>query len=535
MSKNRYFKAFLSSTLSVIPIIAIVILLSFIQVDTAHGRVCMVPLGLWDYIALLTGSLIMIIGMGLFQIGSDLGLAKVGEYMGSSLSKQSHLFIVILFSFLLGALITVAEPSILVVASQVNIDSILLIVVISVGVGIFCVVGILRIVVHASLKIWFLTYYFIMFMLICLIGIDDETRNFLPFIFDAGGITTGSATVPFILSLGAGVAAVRGGRHSTSDSFGLVGMASIGPIISMTLLLLINKSGFEPYVVETFGGFVDAGDVFIRLGNSFIPAGGSGLGTLLEVLIALLPIIVTFVVYELIFIRLPKAKITELINGFIFSYLGLVIFLSGVGAIMTPIGTLVGVSLGNNVAAEWGIIGIAFVIGLVTVLCEPAVHVLTTQMVEISGGTIKRATVIISLALGVGVAIGLSTIRTLFDFSIMYIIVPGYIISIVLMFFTPDIFVAMAFDAGGTASGPMSVCFILPMIIGITQAYRNLPGASIEYYTSSFGVVALIALTPIITIQILGLIRNISNYRKLRLVATGVAEDVNDAQIIHFA
>lgn len=533
MLKNRYIQSILNSASSILPMIAIVVILSIIRVDTTHGQVALVYLNNWDYIALLIGTIIMIVGLGIFQVGATNGLAKVGEYMGSSLSKQSNFFIVGIFAFLLGMLITCAEPSILIVASQVNIDTFLLIGVIAAGVGIFVVIGVVRIIFHGSLKLWYLFYYFIVFMLICLIGIDDHMRNFLPFIFDAGGITTGSATVPFILSLGAGIAMVRGGRKSTSDSFGLVGMASIGPILSMTILLLVNKGGFQEYHVSSFGGFQDFGSIVQNLGVALIPTSLTSLGTLVEVIMALLPIVVIFLVYNLIYIKLPKNKIKELVIGFTFSYVGLVVFLTGVGAIMSPFGTLVGKFLGSNITNEWLLIGITSVIGLVTVLCEPAVHVLTTQMVQISDGSIKRSTIILSLSIGVGVAIALATCRVVFNFSIMYIIIPGYLLSIALMFITPDIYTAMAFDAGGTASGPMSVSFVLPMIIGITYTSRQLPDSSIEYYTSSFGVVALIALTPIITVQLLGVAHNISNYRRLR-VASGAVDDPSDAQIIHF-
>ena len=529
MLKNRYFKAIISSASSILPMIGIVILLSMIRIE---GNVSIVPLQNFDYIALLIGTLVMIVGLGFFQVGAATGLAKVGEYMGGSLSRQTKLFIVIIFSFLLGALITCAEPSILIVSSQVNIPSFLLIGAIALGVGIFVVVGVIRIIFHGQLKGWYLLYYFIVFMLVCLIGIDDEMRKFLPFIFDAGGITTGSATVPFILALGAGVAFVRGGRKSTSDSFGLVGMASIGPILSMTLLLLCNKSGFSAYHVSTFEGFKDFGEIFIRMGEAMVPSGKTHLGTIIEVIMALLPIIVIFVIYELIFIKLPKNKIKGLVLGFTWSFVGLVIFLTGVNAIMYPFGSMVGQSLGA-IKQDWVIILICFIIGLVTVFCEPAVHILTGQICEISDGTIKRSTIVISLSIGVGIAIGLATIRTIVGFNIMWIIIPGYMLSIILMFFCPDIYTAMAFDAGGTASGPMSVSFILPMIIGITYKRNGEIPVSDMYYERSFGVVALIALTPIITIQILGIAHNIRNAYRMR-IAFDTIDDPNDAQIIHF-
>lgn len=526
--KNSYVRSLLNSTLSVLPMILLVMLMSVIRI----GGNPMVAFGSMDYVALAIGSVVMIIGLALFQVGTDNGLAKVGEYMGSSLSKQSNLWIVIIFSFLLGALITCAEPSILVISTQVGISPIVLIAVIAGGVGIFVVIGVIRIIFHGSLKLWYLLYYFIVFALLCLISVDDNMRQFLPFIFDAGGITTGSATVPFILALGAGIATVRGGRKATDDSFGLVGMASIGPIISMVFLLLINRSGFSDYIVDSFDGFNDMGEIGNSVLGSLIPQGSAHLGTLIEVVMAVVPIIAIFVVYDVLFIKLPKEKMIQLLFGFGLVYFGLVFFLTGVNALISPYGTYVGKSLGelsNNVL----IVLIAFVVGVVTILCEPAVAVLTNQINNVSDGAVKKSTVTISMAIGVGIAIALATIRSIADFNILYIVVPGYILSLVFMFICPDIFTAMAFDAGGTASGPMSVSFVLPMVVGITYMKTDYGEESVLYYTRSFGVIALIALTPILTIQILGIIQLLKSKHRLRVASTDV-EDPLDAEIIHF-
>ena len=508
--------------------IVIVIVLSCFPVMQTQGK-----FSTFDYLALAIGAFLLIVGLSLFQVGATKSLSKVGEYMGSSLSKQAKIVIVIVFAFLLGALITCAEPSILIVASQVNINMFVLIGVIAAGVGVFVVIGVIRILLHRSLKLWYLIFYFLVFGLICLIGINEQARPFLPFIFDAGGITTGSATVPFILALGAGIATVRGGKNANEDSFGLVGMASVGPIISMAILVLLNNNGFSAYELKIPASFNDAGSIFAAIGQKMIPLGGAELGTLVEVAMALLPIMAIFFIYEVIFIKLPKTEITSLLSGFLFSYIGLVIFLTGVNAIMSPFGTRVGVGLGN-IANDWVIILVCFVIGLVTILCEPAVHVLTNQIKEISDGRIGKKTVLITLSLGVGVAIGLSALRTLFNFNILYIVIPGYVLSIILMFATPNIYTAMAFDAGGTASGPMSTSFVLPMLVGITFSKNPSYGEkSVAYYTQSFGVVALIALTPILAIQILGIVEALKKKYSLR-VMRGLIKDPNDAQIIHF-
>ena len=449
----------------------------------------------------------------------------VGEYMGSSLSKQKNLFVVILFSFALGTLITVAEPSIMIVSKQVpTINSVLLIGGIAVGVGTFVVLGVLRIIFHRQLKLWYLLFYAITFMLLIIVTMNPDKAAFLPFIFDSGGVTTGSATVPFILSLGAGIAIVRGGKNAKNDSFGLVGMASIGPILTVSILIMISNAG-----TGDVPSYPDLdGNIFMKFVEALLPIGG-GLGTMIEVLIAIAPTLAIFLIYNAIFIRLPKKKILKLLFGFLLTFIGLSTFLCGTSAVMTPLGNYVGSQLG--VKGDWIIILIAFIIGLVTILCEPAVHVLTKQMEEVSDGHIKKTTVLLTLSLGVGIAIALAAIRTVFDFSIMYYMIPGYIISLVLMFACPDIYTAMAFDSGGTASGPMSSSFVLPMIAGVTLAKYS--GDSLKFYENGFGVIALIALTPVIAIQVLGVIQNIKT-AQARYVMRRHVYSANDAQIIHF-
>lgn len=528
--KNRYLSALISSSLSIVPIVVITIALA-ITFHIMGGN--MLQFSGVDYALLLIGMVVLIIGLSLFQIGASSSLSKVGEYMGSSLSKQSNLFIVILFSLVLGTLITCAEPSILIVSKQVNLPAVILIGGIALGVGIFVVIGVLRIIFHGSLKVWYLLFYFITFLLICLVCVspDADKRVFLPFIFDSGGVTTGSATVPFILSLGAGVATVRGGKNATNDSFGLVGMASIGPIITMTILILVSKNTSAVTTYSSLGN-PNILQLFIA---KLLPSSSVSLGSLVEVAIALSPILLIFFVYELIFIKLPKQQILKLLVGFLFSYVGLSLFLCATSAVMTPIGYAVGQNVGHF--PDWVIVLIAFAIGLVTILCEPAVHVLTNQMETVSDGRVTKLKVLITLSIGVGIAIGLSALRTVTHLNIMYIVIPGYGISILLMFFCPNIYTAMAFDSGGTASGPMSTSFVLPMIIGVTTTLAPEGISEKELgdliYSDAFGVVALIALTPVLAIQILGVWENAKDIY-MRFITRKHIMATNDAQIIHF-
>ena len=516
--KNKYFKSFISSAISIIPMVAIVFVLSLTGLATISND---------DYIMLAIGAVIMIVGLSLFQIGAQNSLIKVGEYMGSSLSKQKRIWIIIIFAFLLGALITCAEPSILIIANQVQINKWVLIGSIAGGVGIFVVIGILRIIFKKSLNVWFLAFYMIVFMLICILQADPKNHAYLPFIFDAGGVTTGSATVPFILALGAGVAMTRGGSKSKDSSFGLVGLASIGPILTMIVLILVNPTGFSAYKVP------DATTVTIldRLLNALLPASDfSTFGSMIEVAMALAPILIIFFIYEAIYIKLSLKKVLSLLSGFLVAFIGLTFFLTAVGSTMSPIGLKVGQTLAKE--PDWLVILIAFVIGCVTILCEPAVHVLTSQIEEMSDGQLKKIVVLIALSLGVGAAICLSVVRTIFNFSIMYYIIPGYLISLIVMFFVPDLYTAIAFDSGGTASGPMAVSFVLPMIIGLFSVRAGLT-EGVEFYESAFGVVALVAMTPILSIQVLGVIDRIKTMHQLHRVRNQI-HDVRDNEIIHF-
>lgn len=519
---NRYLKALISSSFSVAPIIGVTFILSFIL--DANGQNGLSSI---EAIMLLIGLFVFITGLMLFQVGATIGLTKVGEYMGSSLSKQKKLFIVVLFAFALGALITCAEPSIIIFSKQVKINSVIMISSIAVGVGVFLVIGFLRIIFHRDLKLWYLLFYMITFMLLVFIAIDPERKKFLPFIFDSGGVTTGSATVPFILALGAGVATVRGGRNAKNDSFGLVGMASIGPIITMIILIMINNQNGDIAGYHTIG---EDTNIFMEFIHKIFPYKNST-SSMIDVLIALAPILIIFFIYNILYIKLPKNKIFRLLFGFFLSFIGLSLFLCAASAVMTPVGVSLGTSLGKLGLdrGSWIIVVIAFTMGLLTILCEPAVHVLTTQICDISDGQIKKTTVLLTLSLGVGVAIALVAIRTIYHFSILYYIVPGYLISLLLMFICPAIYVAMAFDSGGTASGPMSTSFMLPLIAGVATSFVS----EEDVFEGAFGVVALIALTPVIAIQVLGVVQNIKIITARRINLKYVYS-VEDAQIIHF-
>ena len=503
--------------LSIFPIIIIILILSFTSVA---------KLEVYDYLLLGITTILLIVGLAIFQTGTEKSLVKVGQHMGSSLSKQSNLFIVIIVAFILGALVTCAEPSILLLSNQTPIPSWLLVLFISCGVGIFVAIGIIRIIYHMNLKMWMLALYGLVFALILLI----DSATYSPIIFDGAGATTGSATVPFLLSLGAGVATVRGGKNAKDDSFGLIGVASVGPLLSLTILIIFKSSGLSEY--HSVAPMMNDSNIVMKYLNQLLPTiqDGkiAGYGTLLEVLLALLPILAIFMVYELIFIKLPKKEILRIVIGFGFTYIGLVVFLTAVQACMMPIGRFVGDNLG--IKSDFIIIMICFAIGLVTILCEPAIHVLTKQVEDISDGGISKLSVLLTLSIGVGIAIALCAIRSLYNFSIIYYLVPGYIICIALSFFTPPLYSAMAFDSGGVASGPMTTSFVLPMIIGLAYSRGAL---DTDIMGRAFGVIAMVAMIPVIAIQVLGIVEKYRKNKEAKAYFNNPIPD-DDSEIIHF-
>ena len=514
---KKSIKTLKECTLSIMPIVLIVLALSFSGVAKLEK---------FDYILLGITTILLIVGLSIFQIGTEKSLVKVGQHMGSSLSRQSNIFIIVIVAFILGALVTCAEPSILLLSNQTPIPAWLLILFISSGVGIFVAIGIIRIIFHRDLKMWMLALYGLVFALILLI----DSSTYSPIIFDGAGATTGSATVPFLLSLGAGVATVRGGKNAKDDSFGLIGIASIGPLLSLTILIIIKSSGLSSY--ESTPVVMNDQNIIQKYIHQLIPTieNGkiAGYGTLLEVLLALLPILGIFMIYQAIFIKLPKNELLRIIIGFGFTYLGLVIFLTAVQACMMPIGRYVGDNLG--VKTDIVVILICFAIGLVTILCEPAIHVLTKQVEDISDGGISKISVLLTLSIGVGIAIALCAIRAIYDFSIIYYLVPGYIICVALSFFSPTLYSAMAFDSGGVASGPMTTSFVLPMIIGI--AFSR--GAdNMHIMGRAFGVIAMVAMIPIIAIQVLGIYEKIRKNKEAKTYFSSPIP-IDDSEIIHF-
>ncbi|MBQ1955023.1 MAG: DUF1538 domain-containing protein [Clostridia bacterium] len=463
---------------SVLPVAVIVALLCF----------TIAPMQTDLMLAFVIGTVMIIVGLGLFTFGSESSMTQIGNHIGAKLTKSRRLPLIIIISFLLGIIITVAEPDLQVLAQNVpHIDTTVLIITVSVGVGIFLALCMLRILFGIQLRWVLLICYALVFILA---AVSDP--NYLSVAFDSGGVTTGPMTVPFIMALGIGVASIRSDKNAEADSFGLVALCSVGPILAVLLLGFFYKGELSDIAASVVKNYADTAD----LGKAYIHAIPE---YMLEVAIALAPIIAFFLIFQVVSLKLRKLPFARIMLGIIFTFTGLVLFLSGVNVGFSSLGTI----LGSNLANGWTrflLVPFAAVIGWFVVTAEPAVHVLTTQVEEISAGAVSKAAMRVALSIAIAAAMALSMVRVQTGINILWFIVPGYIISLALTFFVPPMFTAIAFDSGGVTSGPMTATFMLPFAMGACQA----SGGNI--LTDAFGLVALVAMMPLITIQIMGVV-----------------------------
>lgn len=498
------------SLISVLPVTILVILLYFTPLLSLTSR---------ELVIFIISAVFLIVGIGLFNLGADMAMSPIGEQIGSSLIKTKKIWLALLVCFVMGVLITVAEPDLSVLAQQVkdvmNNNTTLLIVTVGLGVGIFLMLAVIKIIYKKDLSLLLMLFYFLMFAVACLV-VNSGNGAFLAMAFDSGGVTTGPITVPFIMALGIGIAQTIGGRDSKENSFGLIALCSVGPILVVLLLSLsfsgsISFNDFSQYEI-----FENSSEIVKVV-----------LSSLKEVSLALGLIVAFFLVIELIFIKLPKQKLVQIFVGILYTLIGLVMFLSSVTIGFMPVGFKIGVMLAET-SPVW-IIVIGFILGMVVVLAEPAVHVLTKQVEDVTTGGVSKRAMLIALCLGVGISIGLSMIRITFNFSILYYIIPGYFISLALSFFVPKVYTAIAFDSGGVASGPLTSSFILPLAIG---ACLTLQGNS-KILEDAFGIVAMVAMTPLITIQLLGF-KSVMTDKAREKIRMKKIIDADDEQIIYF-
>ena len=478
---------------SVVPILCIVLVLCF-SIAPVPNSILM---------AFLVGAMLLIFGMGLFTLGADLAMTPIGEHVGGALTRSRKLWLMLVTGFIAGVIITISEPDLQVLAEQVqDVPNMIIIGAVALGVGVFLVVGLLRILLQIKLKYLLLGFYAVVF-----IFAQFVPKNYIAVAFDSGGVTTGPMTVPFIMALGAGIAATRSDKSAEEDSFGLVALCSIGPILAVLILGAIYRAdgSYTPVTIPDIENSQQLWQLFMSEFPKYFK----------EVAIALLPVILFFVYFQVRYIHLNAHYLIRIAVGILYTYLGLALFLTGVNVGFMPVGNILGQKLGS-MGANWIVVPLGMVLGYFIVAAEPAVHVLNRQVAEITAGAIPQKALSLSLSVGVSISVGLSMLRIILGIPIMWILLPGYALALILSFIVPPVFTAIAFDSGGVASGPMTATFLLPLAMGLCAAV----GGNVA--TDAFGVVALVAMTPLITIQILGLIYKIKVKRLAKIEADAI-------------
>ncbi len=468
----------LESLAAVLPITGIVLVIS----------VFLVPMELGRFVMFLAGAIMLILGMGFFQLGAEMSMTPIGEGIGVQISKTHKVFLILLMGFIMGAIITISEPDLQVLAEQVpSVPNQVLILTVAVGVGFFLALAIIRIRFQIDLSRMLIILYGL------LIGVSFLVpKDFLAVAFDSGGVTTGPMTVPFIMAMGVGLASVRADKNAASDSFGLVALSSVGPILAVLILGCFYRPSEAVFSVADVAAVVTTRDVVQVFGIGIPVYAG-------EVLISLLPIAAVFAVFQMFTRRYKKRQIKRIAVGMIYTYAGLVLFLCGVNIGFSPVGSFLGGELAS-LPFKWVLVPIGMLIGYYIVKAEPAIQVLNHQVENVTDGAVSVKSMNICMSVGVSVSVGLAMMRVLAGLPIQWIIIPGYLIALVMSRFVPKIFVGIAFDSGGVASGPMTSTFLLPLSIGACQAVGG------NLMTDAFGVVALVALTPLIAIQIMGIV-----------------------------
>ena len=473
--------------MSVLPITLIVAALCIFFIPIESGLM----------LSFLIGSVMIIAGMALFTLGSELSMTQIGNHIGAKMTKSRKLGLILLLSFILGVAITVAEPDLQVLATNTpDIHTAALIITVSVGVGFFLMVSMLRILLGIQLK-WLLIVFYA--VVVILAAVSDQ--NFLSVAFDSGGVTTGPMTVPFIMAMGVGVASIRSDEKAKSDSFGLVALCSIGPILAVLILGFIYPSetaASSAIIVNEYESTVDLGWGYLRAFPDYIG----------EVAIALLPIFAFFLLFQLFALKLKKRPFLKILIGVVYTYIGLVLFLTGVNVGFSPLGYVLGGAIIDN-GMKWILVPLSMLMGWFIINAEPAVHVLNKQVTELSAGAISEKVMGLTLSIAISGAMGLAMIRVLTGISILWFVLPGYLIALLLAFFVSPTFTAIAFDAGGVASGPLTATFMLPFAMGACSAIGG------NVMTDAFGLIAMVAMMPLITVQIMGVISKLKSHKNV--------------------
>ena len=490
---------------AVLPIIGLVLLLSF----------TIAPISPSILLCFLIGGILLIAGIVFFTLGAELAMSPMGERVGTAMTQSKKLWVVVALSFLLGFIITISEPDLQVLAQQVPaVPNLTLILAVACGVDVFLVVALLRMLFSIALPPLLVCFYAVIFILAFFVP-----KEFLSVAFDSGGVTTGPMTVPFIMALGVGISATRSDRHAADDSFGLVALCSIGPILAVMMLGLIynpDSAAYTPPVIPEIADSKQLWNLFAVELPTYMK----------EIALSLLPIVLFFAVFQALILKLSGRNLTRILIGLVYTYIGLVLFLTGVNVGFMPAGNYLGQVLAG-LSHPWVIVPIAMVMGYFIVKAEPAVYVLNKQVEEITDGAISARAMGTALSAGVAISLGIAMIRVLTGISILWILIPGYTIALVISFFVPKIYTAIAFDSGGVASGPMTAAFLLPLAQGACVALGG------NIVTDAFGVVAMVAMTPLITIQVMGLYSKLAEKKKTAAVpAPAYAFDLLDDDAI---
>ena len=477
---------------AVLPIIGLVLLLSF----------TIAPISPSILLCFLIGGILLIAGIVFFTLGAELAMSPMGERVGTAMTQSKKLWVVVALSFLLGFIITISEPDLQVLAQQVPaVPNLTLILAVACGVGVFLVVALLRMLFSIALPPFLVCFYAVIFILAFFVP-----KEFLSVAFDSGGVTTGPMTVPFIMALGVGISATRSDRHAADDSFGLVALCSIGPILAVMMLGMIynpDSAAYTPPVIPEIADSKQLWNLFAVELPTYMK----------EIALSLLPIVLFFAVFQALTLKLSGRNLTRILIGLVYTYIGLVLFLTGVNVGFMPAGNYLGQVLAG-LSHPWVIVPIAMVMGYFIVKAEPAVYVLNKQVEEITDGAIPARAMGTALSAGVAISLGIAMIRVLTGISILWILIPGYTIALVISFFVPKIYTAIAFDSGGVASGPMTAAFLLPLAQGACVALGG------NIVTDAFGVVAMVAMTPLITIQVMGMYSKLAEKKKTAAVPT---------------
>ena len=490
--RTRFTEKLKEALAAVFPIIGIVLVLCF----------TIAPIPPSILLLFIFGAVLLVVGMMFFTLGAELAMSPMGERVGTRMASTGKLPVVLLLCFILGFIITISEPDLQVLAEQVpSIPNMALILSVACGVGIFLVAAMLRMLFSKPLAPLLILFYAIVFILAACVP-----RNFLAVAFDSGGVTTGPMTVPFIMALGVGFAAVRSDKHAEYYSFGLIALCSIRPIRAVLLLGLLyhpQETGYVPEKLPDIGDSVEMWRYFAHSFPEYIK----------EIAVSLLPIVIFFSFFYFVSLKLKKKTLLKIAIGILYTYVGLVLFLTGVNVGFMPAGNYLGQII-TGLPFRWIIIPIGMLIGFFIVKAEPAVYVLMEQVEEITSGSISGKSMGLSLSLGVAVSVGLSMIRVLTGISIFWFVIPGYVLALGLSFFVPKIFTAIAFDSGGVASGPMTATFLLPFAMGACQCIGG------NIVQDAFGIVAMVAMTPLIAIQLLGAVYRLEAMKSKRIDTT---------------